>query len=367
MSGLIKPFSVSFSPDEIDDFIIRAKDILTKGALIPGKNNLELEDSFTKLVGAKYATAVSSGTSALEIIYRSLKLQGAEVLVPANTNYATLESVIRAGARPVLYDSNLYSDLASITNRCSNKTRAVVVVHIGGYISPEIHEIKSFCHKNHIRLIEDASHAHGSKFRGVSAGLFGAANAFSMFATKIVTTSEGGLIVTNNKNVKNICDVFRDQGKDRHGTKNIVFGSAWRMSELHAALGAVQIKHLPQYLKRNNSIVKSYAENILQDKITIPFNEDTYYSGYKFVALTANPKQKKGLQNFLLKNDIKPGKGVYDIPLHLQPIFRTMFHVKYPKAEKFANTHVCLPIWKGLSDKEVDKVIDVVNKWSQRQ
>lgn len=363
---IIQPFKVNFSEDEINDFLERAKEILSQGTLIPGKNNAELESLFSSFIGVKYAVAVSSGTAALEIIYRCLKLENSEVLIPSNTNYATAEAALRAGAIPIFYDSDLYPDFNSIQKTINKKIKAVIIVHIGGYITPEIEIIKSFCKEKNIYLIEDSSHAHGSRYRGKYAGSFGIASAFSMFATKVITTSEGGIIVTNEKKIRDLAYVYRDQGKDKAGLRNIIFGSSWRMSELHAALGLVQVKNLSNYLKRNNEIIDYYKTNIRRDRIFIPFDADTYYSGYKFIIQLPNNKERETLRTYLIKNNIKPAKCVYEIPIHLQPVFSELNHGKYPRAENFAKTHLCLPIWKGMINSEVKKVVEVVNRWSTK-
>lgn len=366
MKNLIQPFKVSFSKEEIKFFLSRAESALFEGSLIPGKNNAELEKKFAEFIGAKYAVTVSTGTTALEVIFRIFELANYEVLVPANTNYATAEAAIRAGAKPVLYDSDIFPDFENIKTQITSVTKAIVLVHIGGYISPEIEKIVDYCKQHNLLLIEDASHAHGSQYIKKSAGTFGHASAFSMFATKILTTSEGGIIVSNNQKVRRLGLIYRDQGKDTEGIRNIVFGSAWRMSELHAALGLAQMPNAAKCIRRNNEIVNFYIQHLDQSKLEIPYDANAYYSGYKFVVLARSHKDRESLKSFLVENDIKPGKGIYDVPLHQQPALSSLNLSKYPKSEKFAKTHLCLPIWKGLSDKEVEKVVDAVNQWQQK-
>lgn len=360
----IQAFKVQFNPNEIDFFLDAAKEIVTKGALIPGKYNSQLEEAFADFSGSKFTSAVSTGTVALEIIFRCLGLKDKEILVPSNTNYATAEAAIRASAHVTLYDSDLYADFASIKQATSSKTGAIVIVHIGGYISPEIEEIRDYCHQRDIYLIEDASHAHGSKHKGTLAGSFGVASAFSMFATKVITTSEGGLITTNDESIWTSSKVYRDQGKDTEGIRNIVEGSSWRMSELHAALGLAQMANADSYIEHNNSIAHYYKRHInASDRLRIPLEKDSIYSGYKFIVLLDSKDARDSLRNHLIADNIKPGKGVYDIPLHLQPTFSSLNLGRYPKAEKFAETHLCLPLWKGLTQSKVNKVIKSVNGW----
>ncbi len=361
----IQPFKVQFSQSEKDDFLLRAEKIVTEGNLIPGENNAELEKLFTEFIGARYAIAVSSGTAGLEIIFRIFELQNKNVLVPANTNYATAEAALRAGCNVILYDATLFPDFDDIKRSITENTKALVIVHIGGYITPEIESISKFCRDNNIYLIEDASHAHGSKYSGKFAGTFGDAAAFSMFATKILTTSEGGIIVSNNKEVRELGVVYRDQGKDDDGVRNILFGSAWRMSEIHAALGVVQMPNASTYIQHNNRIVKYYVDHLNQKKLEVPHDEKAYYSGHKFVVLAKSYEERESLKSFLHQNNIKAGKGIYDVPLHQQPALSQLNVRPYPKSEAFSRTHMCLPIWKGLSEEEVQKIVDVVNRWQE--
>jgi dTDP-4-amino-4,6-dideoxygalactose transaminase len=222
----IAAYRVQFSDREIEEFLGKARRILSSGWLIPGVHNAELERRFAEFIGVSYVTTVASGTAALEIGFRCLGLGGAAVLVPANTNYATAEALLRAGGRPVLYDSDLYADARSIEAACTRDVAAVAVVHIGGYLAPCLPVIRRFCDERGLSLVEDASHAHGATLRGMAAGTFGDVAAFSLFATKAVTTAEGGMLVTGDARVAADSVRYRDQGKADDGVHHIVFGSA---------------------------------------------------------------------------------------------------------------------------------------------
>lgn len=365
MTSEVMSYRVRFSAEEIDEFVARARSILSAGALVPGATNAEFEGLFAELVGVGHATAVASGTAALEIALRCLDLSGRVVLVPANTNYATAEAVVRAGCRPVLYDSDLYPDLHSIEEACTPEVGGLVVVHIGGYLAAGLPEIGHFCARRGIRLVEDASHAHGSTWRGRAAGTFGDAAAFSMFATKVVTTAEGGILVTDDAEVAALSRRYRDQGKADDGVHNIVFGSAWRMSELHAALGVVQMRQLAGVLERVNAIVTRYVTEITHPLVEVPYDPDVRYSGHKFIVTVAGGG-REGLRGHLLEHGIRPAKGVYEVPVQHQPALDLPAGPGYPRAERFAASHLCLPMWKGLSDAEVDRVADAVNRWPGR-
>lgn len=173
MTNEIAAYRVRFSDREIEEFLGRARRILSSGWLIPGAHNAELEQRFAEFIGVSHATAVASGTAALEIGFRCLGLVGAAVLMPANTNYATAEALLRAGGRPVLYDSDLHADMRSIEAACTRDVATVVVVHIGGHLAPCLPVIRRFCDDRGLFLVEDASHAHGATLRGKAAGTFG--------------------------------------------------------------------------------------------------------------------------------------------------------------------------------------------------
>jgi dTDP-4-amino-4,6-dideoxygalactose transaminase len=359
----VPAFSVRFSAGEIAEFMRRAEAILASGQLVPGVNNEELERQFAWHLGAPHAVAVSSGTAALEIGLRCLGLAGRPVLVPANTNYATAEAVVRAGARPVLYDSGLYPDIQSIDNACPADAAAVIVVHIGGYLTPSMPEITRFCAQRGLHLVEDASHAHGATLRGRSAGTFGHVAAFSTFATKVLTTSEGGLLVTSDPTVANDAVRYRDQGKADDGLRSVLFGSAWRMSELHAALGVAQLGSLGTTLRRHNEIIGRYVAGIDHPGLRVPYEREVRYSGHKMIVLAEDPAARDRLRVHLLVRGIGCAKGVYEVPLHRQPALRLDTGHRFPAADHFAAAHLCLPLSRWLTDDQVDTVIDAVNGW----
>jgi dTDP-4-amino-4,6-dideoxygalactose transaminase len=364
MDKLVAPFRVDFSVSEVDQYLTLARAVLESGWLIPGVNNAELEQRFAEFIGSAHAVAVASGTAALEIVLRALGLGGSTVLVPANTNYATAEAALRAGCRPVLYDSGLYPDLDAIEAGAQD-TAALIVVHIGGYLSPELPTIRAWCAERGVLLVEDASHAHGARLHEQHAGTFGVAAAFSMFATKVLTTGEGGLITTADPDLARDCRRYRDQGKADDGLHHVAFGSAWRLSELHAALGVVQLRGLPASLDRANQLVHRYVEGIDHAAVWVPHDPAVRYSGHKFIVKTEDSSARASLRDHLRSAGIRTAKGVYEVPLHRQPVLGLGPGRAFPLADAFAATHLCLPMWKGLTDVDADRVIEAVNGWTR--
>ena len=212
----IEAARVVFGDDDRAEILRRVDASLRTGSLTLGPHTLELEQQFAARHDAAFAVATNSGTSALEIIFRTLGGEGGEVVVPANPFFATAAAVIHAGGRVRFADvdpTTFALDVASLEAAITPETVGVVHVHIGGLVSPEIAAIAELCRARGLWLVEDAAHAHGASFDGQSAGTFGIASAFSLYPTKVITSAEGGVIVSNDQRFRDEAVVYRDQGK----------------------------------------------------------------------------------------------------------------------------------------------------------
>jgi dTDP-4-amino-4,6-dideoxygalactose transaminase len=359
---IIPSFKMTFTKEEKEYIKTNINHVLDSGYLTLGKYTKEFEEEFKKISKAKYSLAVNSGTTALEIIFRILSVDGKDVLVPSNTNFATAIAAINAGARPIFYDGDIFPDINSIKNKITHRTKAVVVVHIGGFINKSIFEIRELGKKRNIYLIEDAAHAHGAEIKGIRAGSIGDFGAFSFFPTKVITTCEGGMIVTSNKKVIEKAKIFRDQGKDSSGIRNILPGNSWRMSEIEAVVGLAQLKRFYQDMTYRRSILELYHKRLKGLPIKFP-DTSCASSGYKAVILLSSQKEAKKLKDFLNDEGIHTGKGIYDIPLHLQPVFRKYKTSKLSISEKFSKIHICLPIWRFIKKQEVERVCETIKQF----
>src|SRR3989441_3902523 len=171
----------------------RIQDVLATGPLTLGKYGAEFEQQFAKFCGVRHAIAVNSGTSSLEIILRVLGVEGKEVLVPTNTFFATAAAVVHARARPVLVDMDPESFAVrpeDVEKKLTPQKAGLILEDIGGIVSRRIGELQELVRKKRVWLVEDAAHAHGSSYRGVKAGTFGLAGAFSFYPTKVMTSGE---------------------------------------------------------------------------------------------------------------------------------------------------------------------------------
>lgn len=214
------------------------------------------------MIGTSYAIAVNSGTSSLEISLRILGVKGKEVIVPTNTFFATPAAVLHAGGRVRFVDADPESfsiDVERFPQVIGGETVGVIVVHIAGIVTPRMAEIEAICRERGLWLLEDAAHAHGCSYKGQMAGTFGRAASFSFYPTKVITSGEGGVIVTNDEKVYEEALIYRDQGKAGFLTNfHTRLGYNWRMSEPSAIIGLSQLARLDEFIAARNHIASIY-------------------------------------------------------------------------------------------------------------
>jgi dTDP-4-amino-4,6-dideoxygalactose transaminase len=358
---MIPPFTSAVPDDEIATALAAFEQILRSGRLVLGPHTEAFEAGVANMAGTRHATAVNSGATALEIIFRVLEVRDRTVLVPTNSNYATAAAAMAAGAKVELYDGGLYPDITDLQRRLRRDLAAVVVVHIGGYLSPDLPTIAAWCTATGVPLIEDAAHAHGAALSGDHAGGFGYAAAFSFFATKTISTGEGGAIVTDDPHLDRVARLYRNQGKNVH-ERHVVTGGSWRLTELGAALGCIQLDHLHRDLKRRRTIIDRYSAALSNSGLTFPALHGQV-SGHKAIAALATGHDRRIFRDKAFSAGVQLGRGVYDKPLHTHPVFSALnVGDSFPLADAFAAAHVCLPLWRTMSDGVVDQVITALAK-----
>jgi dTDP-4-amino-4,6-dideoxygalactose transaminase len=337
---------------------------LQDGSLTLGPRTRQFEEAFALRHHVPHAVAVSSGTSALEIIFRTLGIKGREVVIPTNTFFATAAAVVHAGGIPRLADvspDTLALSSETLEAALTPEAAVVVLVHIGGFITPEIDAIRSICDRRGIVLVEDAAHAHGASFEGRAAGTFGHAAAFSFYPTKVMTSGEGGMITTGDEQLRDEAIVYRDQGKAGFlGGDHVRMGYAWRMSELHAAVGLVHLSHLDEAIVTRRRVAARYDEALatLSGCQPLPIPDASISNFYKYVALL-----DPGIDRAELKRELSERMGVslsgevYASPLHRQPIFADLDGDSFPVADDVCARHICLPVHTDMTDDEADYVV----------
>ncbi len=360
-----RPF---FNDEDIDDILNDIRNCLKSGMLTMGQNIERFENQFAKYVGVKYAIALNSGTSALEVALRYFDVKNKEVIVPTNSFVSSANAVIFAGGEPILCDikdETLCIDPDDLRKRITPKTKGVIVVHLAGLIPPQMKELQDICSENNLFLIEDAAHAPGAILDNKKAGSLSEVGCFSFFPTKPMTTGEGGMITTNDSNLADFAKILRHHGKE--GDVHTRIGYNWRMSEIHAILGIYQLKRLDEYIMIRNQIAKKYAEGLGNiegiNLISVPSN--IVHSYYKYPIILTSGIEALALQK-TLKNKYNIATGtLYYPPIHLQPFYRQCFSYKegmLPSSEEILKKETCLPMFVGLGEKEIDHVIDSLKK-----
>jgi dTDP-4-amino-4,6-dideoxygalactose transaminase len=360
---------IQFLPEDRAWISERISEVLETGHLTLGKYGLQFEEQFAGFCGCRRGIAVNSGTSALEIIFRALGIEGKDVLVPTNTFFATAAAVVHAGGRPVFVDMDPDSfgiRPEDVERSLTPKTAGVVVVHIGGLISPRIKELQELCRQKGIWLVEDAAHAHGSSYEGVKAGAFGIAGSFSFYPTKVMTSGEGGMIVTNDDRVAEEAGIYRDQGKASF-TQNahVRMGYNWRMSEPHAIIGLKHLERLPSMIADRQKIAKIYDEGLkgVQNlkALSVPVGGICNY--YKYIVVLIERRDRKALKNLLRENyGVSLSGEVYEEPLHMQPVFKQYAPNALPVSEDCCSRHICLPVFSGMGEDEAFWVVNALKE-----
>ncbi len=238
---------------------IRSKWISSQGPYVK-----EFERRFAKWLGIKHAIAVSNGTVALHLALLALNIkQGDEIIVPDLTFASPANMVILTGAKPVFVDvSREYwcIDPRDLKRNITSRTKAIIVVHLYGHPA-DMDEILEIAHENNLYVIEDSAEAHGAEYKGRKVGSIGDIGTFSFYGNKVITTGEGGMIVTNNKNIAEKIRLMRDHGmKPRYW--HIVLGFNYRMTNLQAAIGLAQLSKIDRLIKRKREIAKIYKNEL---------------------------------------------------------------------------------------------------------
>jgi dTDP-4-amino-4,6-dideoxygalactose transaminase len=355
---------IQFTPEDRTWIADRIQEVLSTGQLTLGKYGAEFEQKFAQFCGVNHGISVNSGTSSLEIILRALGVEGKDVLVPTNTFFATAAAVVHAGGNPVLVDMDpeSFAVRPEEMEKClTPNTAGMIVVHIGGIVSQQMPALVELAGKKGMWLVEDAAHAHGSTYRGTSAGAFGMASSFSFYPTKVMTSGEGGMIVTNDSKIAEEAKIYRDQGKASF-TQNahIRMGYNWRMSEPHAIIGLRHLQRLPQMIAERQVIARIYDQALGRFRnlypLLVPAGGTCNY--YKYIAVLKEKRDRKELKSLLRERyGVSLAGEVYEEPLHKQPVFEKYLTRPFPVSEDLCARHICLPIFSGMEEADAHHVM----------
>lgn len=383
------PFS-----DEDKRFIHKGIDeILGSGCQTMGEYTRRFEKSFCKFTGSKYCVAVCNATAGLEIILRALGIEGQSVIVPTNTFLATAFSVVHSGNRVIFADSDpktLCLDVEDVDRRITDEVRAVILVHIGGVITPQVRELKSLCQERDLYLIEDCAHAHGCSLAGQQAGTFGIAGAFSFFPTKPLTTGEGGMITTCDENLYRRSMMIRNHGKNpEKGNRMSEIGHNQRMSEFTALLGVQQVMKAPAVIEERQSAARFYDAALSElDGVRPLALPDALFSSYYKYIVYLDERYNRSMVKRTMKDKyrISLTGEVYANLCHTEPVWERFSYcgrqrlngrvacirwpscgcdqpqTDFPGAEYISLHHICLPLYPGLTEIELRYVVDSLKR-----
>jgi perosamine synthetase len=360
---------IQFLPEDRAWIADRIQEVLASGQLTLGRYGSEFEKNFARLCGVRHAIAVNSGTSALEIILRSLGVEGKKVLVPTNTFFATAAAVVHAGGIPVLLDMDPDSFAVRpeiVEKNLTPGTAGLVVVHIGGIITAQMPSLVEVATRKGLWIVEDAAHAHGSSLQSINAGAFGIAGSFSFYPTKVMTSAEGGMIVTNDDRLAAESRIYRDQGKKSFiENAHIRMGYNWRMSEPHAIIGLKHLDRLPAMMADRKAIGAIYDDGLKSFKhlYALPVPPDAVCNYYKYITVLKEKRNRKDLKKILREQyGVSLSGEVYESPLHKQPIFGKYAAASLPISEDLCSRHICLPVFSGMQASDAEHVLYALKK-----
>ncbi len=364
-------------------------EVIRSGWLTMGAKTFEFERQFTEYVGARFAVAVSSCTAALHLCLEAIGVRaGDEVLIPTTTFTATAEVVTYLGARPVFVDidsQTMNLDPRDAERRITSQTRAIIPVHFGGQPCDmeEIHDLAE-AHKLHV--VEDAAHALPATYRGATIGAFSELTAFSFYATKTLSTGEGGMITTDNEGYAQRLQLMRLHGISRDAWKRYAVKNAWHyeviehgfkynFTDLQAALGIVQLAKCDAMSKARRRIAERYTQAFRNiESLEVPVVCEDRDSAWHLYALRLKLDRLQINRAQFIDELAQRGiaTSVHFIPLHLQPVYQRVYGYKsgdLPNAEAQYLRCLSLPIYSSMSGDELEfvilSVLDVATKWSR--
>jgi len=375
MSWKVPLFDLRFDEKEFS----AVNKVLKSGWLTMGEETKEFEREFSSYIGVKYALATSSCTAALHMANLALGIGvGDEVICPSLSFVATSNSIVYTGAKPVFADVVSLTDFnispKEIERKITNKTKAIIIVHYAGYPC-NMDEICAIVKKHDLFLIEDCAHAPGAEYKGQKVGTFGDIACFSFFSNKNLSTGEGGMVVTNNEELYEKLKLLRSHGMttltlDRHkghafSYDVVSLGFNYRIDEIRAAIGRVQLKKLDTNNKKRKELVDYYKERLSEcEFISIPFKDYKERSSYHIFPILLDEKiNRTQLMKYLRENGIQTS-------IHYRPIHQFSFYKDLEVGcsdltytEIIGKRELTLPLYPNMQYSQVDYVVNIFNNF----
>lgn len=352
---------VNLSEMYIDDEIKKAVNaVLDSGQYVKGKNLTAFEAEFAAYCNSEYAIGVNSGTSAMLLTMMALGVgRGDEIIVPSHTFIATASPAKFLGATPVYVDIdpvNYNIDPEKLEEAITPNTKAIIPVHLYGHPA-DMDPIMRIAKKHGVYVVEDACQAHGAEYRGKKAGSIGNFAVFSFFPSKNMTVAgDGGMVITDDKEMAHKMSMLRDHGRTDKYLHELL-GLNLRMSEIPAAIGRQQLKHLPQWVERRRQIASMYND-LLEDAVTVPQEAD--WAKHAYYVYTLQTSNRDALREYLQTKGISTGV-YYPVPVHRQPCMEA-HNVELPVTDECVQRILSIPMHPKLTDEQIHYIADNIKR-----
>ena len=345
-----------------EEFEKKALEVLRSGWYVLGREVSSFEEEFAAYTGGKHCIGLASGLDALWIAFRVLGIgKGDEVIVQGNTYIASVMGITINGATPVFVEPDEYFniDASQIEEKITEKTKAILVVHLYGQAS-DMDTIMETARKHNLRVVEDCAQSHGARFRGKMTGTFGDIGCFSFYPSKnLGAFGDGGAIVTDDSSIADDVRIFRNYGSEKRYYNKVV-GTNSRLDELQAGLLRVRLSHMQELEEEKRKICSRYLAELCHPDIILPdTREGATHIWHQFVIRT---EQRQELIDYLNRKEI--GTIIhYPIPPHLSEAYQylNVCRGSLPVTERYAETVLSIPLYNGMTDEEQDFVIDAIN------
>jgi len=339
-----------------------------------GPNVKRFEEMVAEYIGTKYCVAFNSGTSALHALLSSYVRKNDEVIVPSFTFIATANAPLFVGAKPVFADieEETYGlDPEDVKEKINRRTKAIIPVHYGG-CPCRIRELKEIAEDHDLLLIEDAAEAFGASIRGRKVGSFGDSAMFSFCQNKVITTGEGGAIVTDSKEICERLKLIRSHGRAENGDyftspkqmDYVDLGYNFRMSNLTAALGISQLKKVDRIIELRRENAEYLTKKLTKiDEVIPPSPPEDYFHVYQMYTIRVKDGRRDALSEYLAERGIMT--KVFFHPVHLTSFYRKKlgYRVKLPVTEEVSKQVLTLPMYPTLSRREMDYIAQKINNF----
>lgn len=339
--------------------------IIHSGWYIRGTANESFQSQFASYCGVSHCVGVGNGLDALRLILMGYMVmgrikEGDEVILPANTFIATALAVSQCGLVPVLADCDLVTyniDPASAEEKITNKTRAIIAVHLYGQVA-DMDKLKQLALKYNLLLIEDAAQAHGAVYKGKKVGSIGNAAVFSFYPVKnLGSLGDAGAVTTDDTQLAEVVNSLSNYGSDEKYIHNYK-GLNSRLDEVQAAILSVKLKYLDADNSRRREIAKFYLANIRNERFILPEVRD--WDSHVFHLFVLRCKDRKMLEQYLSFNGIQT-QIHYPYAIHKQPAYAELSHLHLPVCELLQDEVLSLPFYPSLRENELVKIVDTLN------